>query len=69
MASYTVNEVMDLVTGDDFDSEGESDIEDPSFPLSRASSNEIDSHMISKVLLHRKSVYACYYYNNFKTVV
>ena len=44
MASYTANEVMDLVTGDDFDSEGESEIEeDPSFPLPRASSSEEDS--------------------------
>ena len=36
-----MSEVMDLVTGDDFDSEGESDIEeDPSFTLPRTSSSE-----------------------------
>ena len=41
MASYTVSEVMDLVTGGDFDSEGESEIEeDPSFPLPRTSSSD-----------------------------
>ena len=41
MESYTVSEVMDLVTGGDFDSEGESEIEeDPSFPLPRTSSSE-----------------------------